>query len=131
MKTFTITIQGKQLSDIEDALSYVVESISDSNLYGFGGKDTGSYDFESEGDFEEVENMTFSFYDSRPLVELRSQLPRLVSDRRKHVLYAWKTRRTSDDWGRRVRIHNARCHTYYVRCLEQHIQARELLQVAA
>lgn len=55
MKTYTITITGKTQSDIEDALSYVQKWIEGGSWSGFDSNDSGSYDFKSEGDFEEEE----------------------------------------------------------------------------
>ena len=52
MKTFTITIKGKTESDIEDAIIVVSNQIRDGFLAGFDSNDSGSYHYESKGEYK-------------------------------------------------------------------------------
>ena len=55
MKTFTITIKAKSEGDAEMALEEVARLIGQGNTSGFNSNETGSFDFDSDGEFDEDE----------------------------------------------------------------------------
>lgn len=55
MKTFTIEIKGNTQSDIELAIEEIARLVSQEFLSGFNSNDTGSFTFDSTGEYEPEE----------------------------------------------------------------------------
>lgn len=58
MKTFTITVEGKTESDIEVAIEEVLRLVKN-GWSGFNSNEDGSFEFSSEGDYEEIVDATY------------------------------------------------------------------------
>ena len=58
MKTFTVTIDGDQSSDIEIALEEVKRLVEEGYTSGLNSNDTGRFSFESTGEYEPYEEAT-------------------------------------------------------------------------
>lgn len=53
MKEFTITVSGKTLDDVLNAIDEAKKGIESGTSFGFNSNDDGEFEYESEGDYEE------------------------------------------------------------------------------